>query len=113
MADYCWLPSAIMQTTAALIGIFAVIYVLSVERLGDAGRYWTILKIRIRIIDLSFLVLFGFGIFSIYLNYMWLEEIISSNSQILDSAAALSFKVTLSVLVLYTLVLIWEFRGAK
>lgn len=30
--DPCWLPSAIMQTTGALVGFFVAIYILALQR---------------------------------------------------------------------------------
>ena len=32
-ADPCWLPSAIMQTTGAIIGIYAVVYIYASQRI--------------------------------------------------------------------------------
>ena len=36
--DPCWLPSAIMQTTGAILGIFVAIYVLALPRLLELTK---------------------------------------------------------------------------
>jgi len=74
MTDPCWLPSAIMQTTAALLGLYVVVYVLTIERFlqpinKDDSLY------HVTILGLNFIGILAMSISTIILNTLWLDSI--------------------------------------
>jgi hypothetical protein len=92
--DSCWLPSAIMQTTAALVGIFAVVYVLARDRIGVYG-------------DRLFLAVLGVGLTTIFLNTLWLDSLSAhvfyqKPAYLLGEVAIALFFVLLFVIFLYS-----------
>lgn len=120
MNDPCWMPSAIMQTMGALIGIYAVVYVLVAERLGSAAsppfRSKHLSHIRLKSIDVLFLIPFSLGIATIITNLLWLDSL--STQIVLDAASAVKvgeralslFILALVTFLFYTLCLIYIFR---
>lgn len=109
-SDPCWLPSAIMQTTAALIGIFAVVYVLCVQGLArDASRYPH--SKHYRRIDGLFLLLLSLGLLTIYSNYIWLRHLTDGVATASDErGATFMFLFVLLLIGLYTFAMIKEYR---
>ena len=75
MTDPCWLPSAIMQTTGALLGIYAVIYVFVMQRYWDRSGARRIAKTHIRELSYLFYAFIFFGSATIILNTCWLDYI--------------------------------------
>ena len=68
--DPCWLPSAIMQTTAALLGIYAVVYVFLSQLVYKLRENRDIpdddLSSAIRVLDRTFVVVIILGILTIF-----------------------------------------------
>lgn len=115
--DPCWLPSAIMQTTAALLGIYAVIYVLAVERipygrvvdkkfrLADSNQYGTTYG---ELLYLSFLFLIAMCSLTILFNSLWLDSlstniIIKQNLPYIGVIAYILFVLTVSYIATYSM----------
>ncbi|MCK4734634.1 MAG: hypothetical protein KAT65_19420 [Methanophagales archaeon] len=126
MNDPWWLPSAIMQTMGALIGIYAVVYVLVAERLGKAAlpfqlfsRPKYLLHIHLKAIDVLFFLVFSMGIATIITNSLWLDSL--STQIVLEAASAVEvgelalklFITTLGVILFYTLYMILCFRRGR
>lgn len=94
--DPCWLPSAIMQTTGAILGIFVAIYVLALPRLleltkalepnelinklGDKegkehiDRSFDALK-GLKIFNMIFILLIIFCCLTIIFSTLWLDSL--------------------------------------
>ena len=119
MTDPCCLPSAIMQTTAALIGIFAVVYVLAVPGLRERAmplffKYFP----RIKGIDFMFFLLLFVGLLTIYLNAQLLDSLsmqmfYGQDSEGLADKAWFGFKWTLILVGVYSFWIIFEYRNQQ
>jgi len=118
----CWLPSAIMQTTGALIGIYAVIYVLGAQFLakeeeirilnGTIKKPITPLK-TIILFDFVFYAIVVLGIVTIFFNYLWLADLtvgVAEPRVPIDIIARRLFKAFLFGIGAYTAVLITFYR---
>jgi hypothetical protein len=111
MNDAAWLPSAIMQTTAALIGIFAVVYVLCVQGLAEKASKFCHIFRHYRYIDVFFFILLFLGILTIYSNYLWLSHLVVGIERASDELVAIiPFHFVLIFIVLYSLIMIEEYR---
>ena len=114
--DLCWLPSTIMQTTGALLGIYAVVYVLTLDKL---------IKKTI-IINIAFLIVVISSLITIFINLLWLEFLLTNecisiyNPQMRDFLSKMfyseyfatristdSFCLTLLIIVGYTVISVW------
>ena len=126
MNDPCWMPSAIMQTTGALLGIYAVVYVLVAQGLGKAALTFPPLfsskhlsHIHLKKIDVLFFAIVSVGIATIITNLFWLDSL--STQIVLEAASAgevgehalALFITTLGVILLYTLDMIHCFRRGQ
>jgi hypothetical protein len=117
MNDAAWLPSAIMQTTAALVGIFAVVYVLAVQEIDRLISRDAIPKYFPIIVDIMFSFMLVVSILTIFANYILLSETTigikeSSNIRIwLKIRANNLFEGTLFLIFWYTISLIIAFRN--
>ena len=118
MNDPCWLPSAIMQTMGALLGIYAVVYVLIAERLGEAALPLFMSK-HLKLIDAMFFLIFSLGIATIFTNLLWLDslstQIVFKGTSVVEigALALVLFIGTLGIILLYTLVIIYRFRQGR
>ena len=112
MTDPCWLPSAIMQTTAALLGFFAVVYILTIEKIGGmknkeervAGLktepvIFIVSEWGFKFLDKLFIAFLGSSIFTIILNTLWLDslsaKVLNLGFQSIGMWAMVFFGVTL------------------
>ena len=68
-----YLPSAIMQTTGALLGIYAVVYVLTVQTKIKKGSD---LKYSLTGMHVTFMIVTVFALITIFLNFLWLHHLI-------------------------------------
>jgi hypothetical protein len=110
-SDPCWLPSAIMQTTAALVGFYAVVYVFMSQfvhklkenrDIPDNGLYSAM-----RLLDRTFVAVTILGILTIFLNYLWLDSLSTQiffveASRLLKASAASFFIGMLFTIGLYS-----------
>ena len=119
MNDACWLPSAIMQTTGALLGIYAVIYALGTQFLAKETEF----RIQGRSINtpiapLIAIILYNFvfyvvvlvGLLTIYFNYLWLDGLIVGLEVPINIWARKLFIGFLYLIGFYTIVLITFYR---
>lgn len=112
--DPCWLPSAIMQTTAALVGIYAVVYVLTAQSSGSTAPTFIKFK-KSFVINVAFLTIVIFGILTVYLNSLWLDSlsthiVYQSTPEWLNNYAWSFFKITLFLITIYTIQMILFYR---
>ena len=122
MSDPCWLPSAIMQTTGALLGIYAVIYVLVVQALKKDIPVFESKRfdfINFGVIDLLFFFVAILGLITIYANALRLVSLTTGLTEptnwlvtCLAANAWELFEGTLFFIGFYTLFLIWILRLA-
>jgi hypothetical protein len=82
MSDACWLPSAIMQTTGAIIGIYMIVYVYAVTKMDRLEERFEGTDTILRKISLSRrslwliqILLINIGIITIALNALWLDSL--------------------------------------
>jgi len=99
MYDPCWLPSAIMQTTGALLGLYLIVYVYASQKLGSPikAMQWSLL----------FSLFLGFS--TIFVNTIWLRWIIKYPHKVFPNTELLSlglFFLMLICLVIFTIVTI-------
>jgi hypothetical protein len=117
--DPCWLPSAIMQTTGAIIGIFSVIFIFSFPRFEDMLKVFIQDKRNMSIsitlrstVYLLVLLVMLFGCFTIYSSMLWLKglttssSIITSFGQPIDLMTEMLFTALLVILVGFSFLLI-------
>jgi len=122
MADPSWLPSAMMQTSGALIGIYVVIYVFVAQALiGRAGTIYLIykedgLKIKlIPVLNVFLIILILSGILTILFNVLWLDyQTVGAYFAYSDSVGKLLqwlstrlFLITLLLIFIYSCLLIY------
>lgn len=91
MTDPSWLPSAIMQTTGAILGIYVAVYILAIQRywkslenlrgsesmpqvMEEGGRAMNSAKARRSAEGAFFVLIFAFG-FTIVFNALWLDAL--------------------------------------
>jgi len=106
-----------MQTTAALIGFYAVIYVLTVEKTKEDK---IVLKLKLLNwkftgLDLLFLIVILFSFITIALNALWIDSL--STHILLQSDRSdqginliILFLGTLFVMIIYTIGMIQSLR---
>jgi hypothetical protein len=124
MTDVCWLPSAIMQTTGALLGIYAVIYVLGAQFLAKEKEFYMpfskgpikepVTPLRtIILFDSVFYVVVVISLLTIYFNYLWLADLtvgVAEPKVPIDIVARGLFKAFLFGIGAYTVILITFYR---
>lgn len=135
MSDPCWLPSAIMQTAGAIVGIYLIIYVYASDmllrasnRLSDRFRgilYDTELKESImdlveadrsKITNLWRLALFGvlfIGAGTILINTILLWSLLNYPNKIFPRLEPLSvwfFFLLVLAIILYTSLVLWQLK---
>jgi hypothetical protein len=76
MNDAAWLPSAIMQTTGALMGIYVVVYIFAFSNPTQRNLYYTKKREKQLVwINWPFYAIFFLGTLTILSNYLWLASI--------------------------------------
>lgn len=121
VSDPAWLPSAIMQTTGALLGIYAVIYALGTQFLAKEKEIQIphIVTIKTSIAPLLAIISYDFvfyvviliGLLTIYFNYLWLANLTAGLTALsLENAARKLFHAFLFGIGFYTIVLITFYR---
>lgn len=70
MTDTCWLPASLMQTGVALLGIYAVIYILTVTKPN--------IKEKAFALHAMFMMVFCISLVSISLNAIWLHNLLDN-----------------------------------
>lgn len=79
MTDPYWLPSAIMQTMGAIIGIYVVIYVFVIQLLRERhGTTYLIYneKLKIKLMPVlhgALIILLSSCLLTIVFNFLWLD----------------------------------------
>ncbi|MEA2075552.1 MAG: hypothetical protein U9O85_07450 [Euryarchaeota archaeon] len=126
MMDPSWLPSAIMQTSAALIGICVVVYVFVVQALiGRGGTTHLIykkegLKIELTPVLNGFLIILVLaGILTILFNVLWLDYLTvgaycaysDSMGKLLQWLSTRFFLISLLLIFIYSCLLIYTAKG--
>jgi len=126
MTDPSWLPSAIMQTSAALIGICVVVYVFVVQALiGRDGTTHLIYKkegLKIELIPVlnGFLIILVLaGILTILFNALWLDYLTvgayfaysDSIGKLLQWLSTRFFLISLLLIFIYSCLLIYTAKG--
>ena len=108
MTDPSWLPSAIMQTMTAILGFYAVVYALVIEKVITLE--FKRLKPQLFFgFNLFFIVFLGCCIYTICLNVFWLDSLSGNvlNLEIppIGTYTIISFFVTLLVMFAYTVIM--------
>jgi hypothetical protein len=79
MNDAAWLPSAIMQTTGAIIGIYMILYVYAVSKIEEKEGTDKIARFLIERARKGLLVihciLISLGVITIAINAWWLNSL--------------------------------------
>ena len=127
MTDPSWLPSAIMQTSGALIGIYVVIYVFVAGVLRDrGGTTYLIYKkngLKIKLIPVlnGFLIILVLaGILTILFNVLWLDYLTvgsyfaysDSIGKLLQWLSTRFFLISLLLISIFSCLLIFTAKGA-
>lgn len=109
MTDPCWLPSAIMQTTTALLGFYAVVYALMIKK-ARIERYEHLNFLLFMGFNVSFITFLGFSIATICLNVLWLDRlsvnVLNWEISQIGFYAIMSFFMTLLIMLVYTVLMI-------
>ncbi|MBN1762261.1 MAG: hypothetical protein JW878_04180 [Methanomicrobia archaeon] len=128
--DPCWLPSAIMQTTGAMVGIYLAIYILALpklielaplfklrafitpnrERKKQATRGY-IAKLLLTCVSMVFSVIIVTSCCIIYFSMLWLESL-KTNTPIItyfgipvDNAVKTLFVISLIAIVIWSILI--------
>ena len=111
--DPCWVPSAIMQTMGALIGIYLVIVVLAAQGVSKKNLFN---------VTLSLYIVLPIGMATIVLNFFWLLSLTGMGlpflnsyqppSSLLERASIMFFLFSLGVIFTDTILLYWWYKDA-
>ena len=121
--DPCWLPSAIMQTLGAMLGIFIGIYVLAVQNflneltfgVEQAKQKSEKYKAHLGIANKAFFIIIFLCTTTIILNALWLDSL-STNLLVMRSIPLLGyiafylFCVSVSAICLYSIMMTLLFK---
>jgi len=117
--DPCWLPSAIMQTTGALLGLYLIVHVYASQRIKDAvaQQESESLSRNVRtMLSHIIYILVPVGMITVIVNTLWLDRLIKNSNMIfpkLNYFSIFLFFLTISCILVYSLVLVrvmdvWE-----
>lgn len=103
MTDLCWLPSAIMQTTGAIIGIYLFVYFYALgmirdtlEKIEEKGKSEASVNPSYKIFFVTLLI----GFITIGLNTIWLYKLIHNQDMIFPRMEFASITLFLLTLIL-------------
>lgn len=125
--DTCWLPSAILQTMGAMLGIYVVIYILALPMLLDEREKLTLPRLiesgaedatesfkaihALQLANIAFFILIVSSSSTIISGVLWLDSlsaklIITSPMPYLGYATLYLFLISVSCICIYSILII-------